>query len=141
MSVPKLETVGGVGPIMRLTVFTAAITFLLWGTPAFADDFDADGVEDEFDNCLEAMNPAQDDTDGDGCGNLCDWDYDDNGMVGIPDLIIWDDVVGTFGNEEQCHEEPIPGCRVDAKSFGPITFQYGLPPGPSGTTSGTTACP
>ncbi len=67
---------------MRLTIFAAAITFLLWGTPAFAADLDDDGIEDEFDNCLEAMNPAQDDTDGDDCGNLCDADYDDSGTVG-----------------------------------------------------------
>ena len=127
---------------MRLTVFTAAITFLLWGTPAFADDFDDDGVEDEFDNCLEAMNPAQDDTDGDGCGNRCDADYDDSGIVGIPDLIKFDAVVGTFGNEEQCHiEDPIPGCRVGAKNIGFVSLKFGLAPGPSGTTSGTTACP
>jgi len=125
---------------MRLTVFTAAITFLLWGTPAFADDFDGDGVEDEFDNCLEAMNPAQDDTDGDGCGNVCDRDYDNSGIVGYPDLFESDAAFGT-SDEEKCHFEPIPGCTVSGKNFGIILFRFGTAPGPSGTTAGTTACP
>jgi len=35
---------------------------------------DEDGVPDHFDNCVEATNSEQDDTDGDGCGNLCDAD-------------------------------------------------------------------
>jgi hypothetical protein len=126
---------------MRLTVFATAITFFLWGTPAFAGDLDEDGVEDEFDNCLEAMNPAQDDSDGDGCGNLCDADYDNSGIVGIPDLIQFDAVFGTFGNEENCHLPPIPGCIVGGKNLGFVIGHFGLAPGPSGTTAGTTACP
>jgi hypothetical protein len=54
------------GLIMKSTVFAAAITFLLWGTPAFANsvDLDGDGVEDAQDNCSEAVNSGQDDTDG-----------------------------------------------------------------------------
>ena len=126
---------------MRLPTLTATLIVLMWVTPPFADDFDVDGVEDEFDNCLEAMNPAQDDTDGDGCGNVCDWDYDDSGVVGINELILWNGAVGTTGNEEQCHFEPIPGCIVSGKNFGFILLRYGSAPGPSGTTSGTTACP
>ncbi len=126
---------------MRLTIFAAAITLLLWGAPAFAADFDLDGIEDEFDNCLEAMNPAQDDSDGDGCGNLCDADYDDSGIVGLPDIIEFDGVFGTFGNEEHCHLPPIPGCIVGGKNFGFVSLHFGSAPGPSGTTAGTTACP
>jgi hypothetical protein len=126
---------------MRLTVFATAITFFLWGTPAFADDLDEDGVEDEFDNCLAGMNPAQDDTDGDGCGNICDWDYDDSGIVGFPELFEFDAAVGTLDNEEQCHFEPIPGCHVSGKNVGGLIALFGTAPGPSGTTAGTTACP
>ena len=69
---------------MRLTVFAATLAFLLWGTPAFAGtapDYDSDGVGDQIDNCSEAVNTEQDDTDVDDCGNICDADYDDSGIV------------------------------------------------------------
>jgi hypothetical protein len=125
---------------MRSTIFAATITFLLWGTPAFAGDFDEDGVEDEFDNCLEAMNPAQDDTDGDDCGNICDWDYDNSGIMGIPDIYEYKAAFGST-DEEKCHQEPIPGCIVGGKAFFPVLLKFGFASGPSGTTAGTTACP
>jgi hypothetical protein len=125
---------------MRPTAFAAALASLLFGTPAFTSDSDDDGVEDGFDNCLMAMNPAQDDTDGDGCGNVCDWDYDDSGIVGFPDLFESDAAFGT-SDEEKCHFEPIPGCTVSGKNFGFIISRLGTAPGPSGTTAGTTACP
>jgi hypothetical protein len=126
---------------MRATVFVAAITFSLWGTPAFALDFDGDGVADMVDNCSEDVNSLQDDTDGDYCGNLCDADYDQTGIVGFPDLLEFGAAFGTSGNEEKCHTEPIPGCIVDLSDLNFIFSNAGSTPGPSGTTVGTTACP
>ncbi len=41
-------------------------------TYQFADDFDGDGIEDEFDNCPFAANYDQADADGDGVGDGCD---------------------------------------------------------------------
>jgi len=38
----------------------------------FADDFDGDGIEDEFDNCPFAFNFEQADLDGDAVGDACD---------------------------------------------------------------------
>jgi hypothetical protein len=133
---------------MRLTVFAATLAFLLWGTPAFAGtapDFDGDGVGDTIDNCSEHINLAQDDTDGDECGNLCDADY--GGLTppgtGFVDLADFGAVVGNFGaqNELYCHTEPIPGCTVGLVSFGFVVGNFGNTPGPSGTTAGTVACP
>jgi len=41
-------------------------------TYQYADDFDIDGWEDNFDNCPFAVNPDQADTDLDGFGDICD---------------------------------------------------------------------
>lgn len=44
-------------------------------------DGDGDGIPDDEDNCLAHANPAQRDSDGDGYGNRCDPDVDDDGIV------------------------------------------------------------
>jgi hypothetical protein len=86
------------------------------------------------------VNTAQDDTDGDNCGNVCDADYDDSGFVGYPDF---GEFAAAFGSTdmEKCHVEPIPGCQVSLLDFGFFVTSYQTTPGPSGTTAGTTACP
>ncbi len=45
------------------------------------DDRDGDGIPDPDDNCPVHANPDQRDTNGDGLGNLCDADVDDDGDV------------------------------------------------------------
>jgi len=129
---------------MRLTVFAAMFAFLLWGTPALAGtapDADGDGVADGIDNCSQAANDGQDDTDGDDCGNICDADYDQSGTVAFPDFGTFVGVFGLTGNEDQCHIQPIPGCTVAFPDFGYLVGAFGGGAGPSGTTVGTLACP
>jgi hypothetical protein len=113
--------------------------FFVGGPPSPCVD-DGDGVGCHIDNCSEDWNTGQDDTDADDCGNICDADYDQSGIVGFPDF---GEFVVAFGStdEEKCHYEPIPGCTVGFPDFGLFVSMFGDPPGPSGTTAGTTACP
>ncbi len=128
---------------MRLTVLAATLAFLLWGAPAFANgDLDADGIGDLIDNCSQRANPAQDDTDGDDCGNLCDADYHQTGTVSFSDFGFFTVHFGTATPLSQ-HVEPIGvlGRLVGFGDFGFFTANFSTTPGPSGTTAGTTACP
>ncbi|MBW2543827.1 MAG: thrombospondin type 3 repeat-containing protein [Deltaproteobacteria bacterium] len=130
---------------MKLTLLTATLALLLWGMPAMAGppgtDTDGDGVMDSLDNCSAVQNPAQDDTDGDDCGNLCDANYDQGGQVGFGDFGLFSQNFGTT-NENFMHVEPIGGGRlVGFGDFGFFSANFGSTPGPSGTTAGTSACP
>ena len=48
--------------------------------PHEQDDSDYDGVGDNTDNCPSVANPSQNDLDGDSDGDLCDPDYDNDGI-------------------------------------------------------------
>jgi len=49
--------------------------------PSLVDDRDGDGIANRNDNCPRDANPDQRDTNGDGLGNLCDADVDNDGDV------------------------------------------------------------
>lgn len=49
-------------------------------------DSDLDGVNDDLDNCTLVPNPGQTDTDGDGYGNRCDPDLNNNCRIDFADL-------------------------------------------------------
>jgi len=119
---------------------------MLSGTTAFAgppvSDTDGDGVLDNADNCSLKVNPAQNDTDGDFCGNLCDADYNQNGLVTIADFGQFSTFFGTTGHPLQQHVEPISsGAIVNLADFGYLSAVFGTWTRHSGTTPGTTACP
>jgi len=104
-------------------------------------DLDGDGVVDRLDNCSIRPNPEQVDTDRDDCGNVCDADYDQNGIVSIADFGAFLTNFGTTNNLYQ-HTPPINATTtVSIGDFGFYAQNFGKAPGPSGTTAGTTACP
>ncbi|MBT8143442.1 MAG: hypothetical protein KJO55_02010, partial [Gammaproteobacteria bacterium] len=49
-------------------------------------DADFDGVSDDVDNCTDVANPGQEDSNGDGIGNICDADL--TGFGGLEDCIV-----------------------------------------------------
>ena len=81
---------------MRFGLLTSLLAFFLAlglaGT-AFAGpgigDSDGDGWDDVFDNCKDAANASQLDVDGDGCGNLCDGDFSQDGAVDGTDFLTF----------------------------------------------------
>ncbi len=68
---------------------------------AIRDRYDRDGdtIADMFDNCLEDGNREQTDSDRDGYGNLCDGDYDGDGVVGPADFDVFESAYGKHAGE------------------------------------------
>ncbi len=102
-------------------------------------DSDGDGVDDCEDNCSDVPNPEQDDTDVDDCGNVCDADYDQDGLVTFVDFAAFAQAFGFFELDKD-HSEPVIG-PAGSPDYGYFTAAFGGTPGPSGTTTGTLACP
>ena len=87
-------TVGQSGPIGISTGPTSGITvhagfWPIVGSGADLLDSDGDGIPDASDNCIEAENGGQLDTDGDDFGNACDCDFDQNLACSIADFSIF----------------------------------------------------
>jgi hypothetical protein len=88
----------------------------LGDTYQYADDYDEDGVEDEYDNCPFVFNPMQLDADGDDTGTDCDvcvnifdpdqddTDWDNTGDACDEDL----DGDGIINSEDNCLFTPNP---------------------------------
>lgn len=91
-------------------------------------DFDNDGVDDDSDNCLNTPNPEQRDTDGDGYGNLCDADFNCNGLVDPGDFSL---LKARFGSSSHPDQDLNSNGIVDPSDFSRLKSVFGLPPGPS----------
>ncbi len=93
-----------------------------------AADADMDGVPDGSDNCVDAANPGQVDADGDGIGNLCDADLNNDCVVNAVDLGILK--TEFFGSD------PVADLNVDgvvnSVDLGLLKSAFFGAPGPSG---------
>lgn len=98
---------------------------------AFPADVDADGVPDSADNCIQAVNADQRDTDGDGFGNSCDPDLNNDGIVNFADIALWVPLYNTAssGNEDFNGDGVVN--FIDYSLFSTFFLE---PPGPSGIT-------
>jgi VCBS repeat-containing protein len=91
-------------------------------------DTDGDGILDNQDNCLDVANADQRDTNGDGYGNICDPDFNDDNIVGPYDLSAFKAAYGsTTSPDQDLNGDGVVG-PYDLSSFKSF---YGKPPGPS----------
>lgn len=92
-------------------------------------DADGDGIADAVDNCRLLANPAQRDTDGDGYGNRCDADLNNDGIVNAIDLGLFRAVFFSADPDADFDGDGV----VNPIDLGIIKALFFLPPGPAGT--------
>lgn len=117
-------------------------------------DTDGDGVDNVLDNCTNVGNASQVDADGDGCGNRCDADYDNSGLVTVGDFntfkTCFPRTVGAAGgpaSDPTCTESDMDASGAfsvgDFNDFKNEFSTGGALPGPSGSPikAGAPSCP
>jgi hypothetical protein len=90
-------------------------------------DTDGDGVPDSRDNCIAVSNKDQLDIDGDGYGNACDADLNNDGFVNALDLAT---IRGQFGKRGVAGDLNGDGI-VNALDVSRFSKLFGKAPGPS----------
>ncbi|MFK7886036.1 MAG: reprolysin-like metallopeptidase [Gammaproteobacteria bacterium] len=115
---------GTPGTVGLLNTWCVEITFDE-DTPT---DSDADGVFDSEDNCTLFPNPAQRDTDGDGYGNFCDADLNNDLIVNAVDLGLFRLSFFTSDGDPDFDGDGV----VNVVDLGILRQRFFAPPGPSG---------
>ena len=111
---------------------------IAWGVGAGVDpDTDYDGIWDPFDNCVLVPNgplestgscSSMEDGDLDGYGNPCDGDVNNNGVVGLPDVGL---MLNALGSSDATADLNCNGV-VGLPDVGMALLALGQEPGPSG---------
>jgi 1,4-alpha-glucan branching enzyme len=91
-------------------------------------DGDADGICDAKDNCSDVATRFVFDADGDGWGNRCDADFNNDGVVGGPDYIF---LAQRWGSTDRLADLDGDGV-VGIGDFAILSGSFGGSPGPSG---------
>lgn len=93
-----------------------------------AVDTDDDGIPGIIDNCIGTANPDQRDSNGDGFGNLCDADLNNDCVVNMLDLAI----MGAVFLSNDADADLDGSGAVNFIDVGFFRAGFLLPPGPSG---------
>ena len=106
-----------------------ALDDIYYVTAAAATDTDQDGVPDALDNCTLVANANQRDTDGDGYGNACDADLNNDGAINAVDLGLLKDRFFDTGNlDADFNGDGV----VNSVDLGVMKASFFGAPGPSG---------
>ena len=100
------------------------------GTPVLDSDFD--GIADCRDNCKDVYNLAQTNSDGDGVGNACDPDFDNDGTVATADANALNAKLGLSSGDPGFDElfDLNDDLTIDAADVSVLNGYLGGPPGP-----------
>ena len=110
------------------------------GTEGFLDnivlrpsdaDADGDGIMDCMDNCLAVTNVNQLDTNGDGFGNRCDADFNNDCVVNVVDLGVLRADFFSNGPDTDLNGDGV----VNVIDLGMLRSMFFAAPGPSGITT------
>ena len=135
--VPAIEAYFRSVPFLGWTNVYIGDPLMRVANPAPADpaDLDGDGIANGLDNCSQIPNPDQRDSNGDGFGNLCDADVDNDGRVTtswgqapLGDL----EILATAMAQNRYHADlDLDGNRVvDARDLSLAQIALFFPPGP-----------
>jgi len=92
-------------------------------------DSDADGLLNGVDNCRLVANSDQRDTNSDGYGNVCDPDFNNNGIVDSQDGAL---LKAAFGSGAFPDRDLNGNNIVDSQDGAILKARFGQAPGPSG---------
>jgi len=110
----------------------AGESYVVFGRGGAADT-DDDGVPDNVDNCTVVDNADQRDTNGDGFGNLCDPDLDNDGLVNFIDLGLLKSVFFSDAPDADFNGDG----AVNMLDLGTMKAYFFMSPGPSGLVPAT----
>ncbi|MBL8201979.1 MAG: thrombospondin type 3 repeat-containing protein [Chromatiales bacterium] len=104
-----------------------------FGNLQLIEDADGDGVVDVVDNCAQVANPSQCDSDGDGYGNHCDADLNNNGATNAQDTTLFRQQLGQPSAGPAYNAADL-NCSGAVNAQDTVRFRQllGKPPGPSG---------
>ncbi|MFK8016790.1 MAG: thrombospondin type 3 repeat-containing protein [Gammaproteobacteria bacterium] len=112
----------------------APLAISCFALSAHAVDTDGDGVDDSVDNCSTVANPDQIDSNGDGFGNRCDADLNNDLVVNFSDLGLLRLVFFTNDEDADLNSDGV----VNVTDLGVMRAAFFQPPGPGATGSPTT---
>ncbi|MFK7886989.1 MAG: thrombospondin type 3 repeat-containing protein [Gammaproteobacteria bacterium] len=112
----------------------AAGALALTALGVHAMDSDGDGINDNVDNCSLVANAGQQDTNGDGFGNLCDADLNNDLIVNVLDLGLLRSVFFTADADADFNSDGV----VNVVDLGILRSGFFQPPGPGASVSAVT---
>jgi len=104
---------------------TSGSISVLFNTVFFSpDDFDGDGIMNQFDNCPTDPNPNQSDFDGDSEGDVCDADIDGDGVVNDVDVCDFTPAGAPVQPDGGLRTDVDGDCDVDLLDFAILQSEF-----------------